>query len=123
MVKTFNKDGTPRKIGSGKTKGAGCYANVTWSQLKKIIGEDTKIPVSRVWINNLGFSSIPIQKKIEREKTAEKKTSLPKDLPTPKVTHINKKVSKTPNPTENMSNQEYEPPPLFATEETNFNQY
>ena len=123
MVKTLNKDGTPRKIGSGKTKGAGCYANVTWAQLKKIIREDSKIPVSRVWINNLGFTPKPIQKKIEREKTAEKKTKVAKDLPIPKVTHINNKVSKTPNPTENMSNQEYEPPPLFATEETNFNQY
>lgn len=123
MVKTLNKDGTPRKVGSGKTKGAGCYANVTWAQLKKIIGEETKIPVSRVWINNLGFSPKPIQKKIEREKTTEEKTKIPKDLPTPKVTHINNKLNKTTNPTESISNQEYEPPPLFATGENNFNQY
>ena len=123
MVKTFNKDGTPRKVGSGKTKGAGCYANVTWAQLKKVIGEDTKIPVSRVWINNLGFSPKPTQKKIKRGKITEKKPKIPKGLPTPKVTHINNKLSKTPNPTESISNQEYEPPPLFAIGENNLNQY
>ena len=123
MIKTLNKDGTPRKVGSGKTKGAGCYANVTWAQLKKIIGEETKIPVSRVWINNLGFSPKPAQKKIVREKIPEKKAKNPKGLPTPKVTHINKKLNNTSNPTESISNQEYEPPPLFATGETNFNQY
>ena len=120
---TLNKDGTPRKVGSGKTKGAGCYANVTWAQLKKVIGEDTKIPVSRVWINNLGFSPKPTQKKIKRGKITEKKPKIPKGLPTPKVTHINNKLSKTPNPTESISNQEYEPTPLFAIGENNLNQY
>ena len=29
MGVTLNKDGTPRKIGSGKTKGAGCYEKIT----------------------------------------------------------------------------------------------
>ena len=123
MPMTLNKDGTPRKVGSGKTKGAGCYANVTWAQLKKVIGEDTKIPVSRVWINNLGFSPKPTQKKIKRGKITEKEPKIPKGLPTPKVTHINNKFSKTPNPTESISNQEYEPPPLFAIGENNLNQY
>ena len=123
MVKTLNKDGTPRKVGSGKTKGAGCYANVTWAQLKKVIGEDTQIPVSRVWINNLGFSPTPIQEKIERSVTKEKKNKIPKDLPKPKVTHINNNPSKTKNPKESMTGQEYEPPPLFASGEIKFNQY
>ena len=123
MVKTLNKDGTPRKIGSGKTKGAGCYANVTWAQLKKVIGEDTQIPVSRVWINNLGFLPKPIEKKIEREKTAEKKTKFPKDLPTPKVTHINNKIENSRNDDDSLVGDEYEPPPLFAIEKTNFKQY
>ena len=114
MVKTLNKDGTPRKVGSGKTKGAGCYANVTWAQLKKIIGEETKIPVSRVWINNLGFLPKPIEKKIEREKTAEKKTKIPKDLPKLKVTHINNKLKKSLHAVDSVFNEEYEPPPLTA---------
>ena len=32
---TLNKDGKPRKKGSGKTKGAGCYAKIPWRDLKK----------------------------------------------------------------------------------------
>ena len=54
MNKTLNKDGTPRKKGSGKTKGAGCYASITWSELKNLISDDVQIPVSRVWLRNLG---------------------------------------------------------------------
>lgn len=53
MAVTFNKDGKPRKKGSGKTKGAGCYAKIPWSDLKKFIGPEVFIPVSRVWLRNL----------------------------------------------------------------------
>ena len=49
----LNKDGKPRKKGSGKTKGAGCYAKIPWSELKKFIGSEVSIPVSRVWLRNL----------------------------------------------------------------------
>ncbi len=51
---TLNKDGKPRKKGSGKTKGAGCYAKIPWRDLKKSIGADVPIPVSRVWLRQLG---------------------------------------------------------------------
>ena len=49
----LNKDGNPRKKGSGKTRGAGCYAKIPWSDLKKFIGPEVSIPVSRVWLRNL----------------------------------------------------------------------
>mgnify|MGYP003388115342 CR=1 FL=1 len=49
----LNKDGKPRKKGSGKTRGAGCYAKIPWSDLKKFIGAEVSIPVSRVWLRNL----------------------------------------------------------------------
>ena len=51
---TLNKDGKPRKKGSGKTKGAGCYAKIPWRDLRKSIGADVPIPVSRVWLRQLG---------------------------------------------------------------------
>ena len=53
---TLNKDGTPRKKGSGKTKGAGCFTRITWRQLQEYVGENTLIPVSRVWLRELGTS-------------------------------------------------------------------
>ena len=53
MTVTLNKDGKPRKKGSGKTRGAGCYAKIPWSDLKKFIGSEVYIPVSRVWLRNL----------------------------------------------------------------------
>jgi len=40
MGPTLNKDGTPRKIGSGKTKGAGCFAKIKWHQLREFISPD-----------------------------------------------------------------------------------
>lgn len=54
MPKTLNKDGTPRKTGSGKTKGAGCFSSTNWAELKNFIAEDVQIPVSRVWLRNIG---------------------------------------------------------------------
>ncbi len=123
MSNTLNKDGTPRKVGSGKTKGAGCYEHITWTQLKCAIGEDTKIPVSRVWINKLGFSSKSKFQKSEAKKNSEMKVDSSKELPIPKVTHLNKKLKKATGSTEKLTNSEYEPPPLFAGEETNLNQY
>ena len=52
MGVTLNKDGTPRKIGSGKTKGAGCYESVLLRDLRKFLNEDDEVSVSRVWLRN-----------------------------------------------------------------------
>jgi hypothetical protein len=54
MGPTLNKDGTPRKIGSGKTKGAGCFAKIKWHQLREFISADDEILVSRVWLREVG---------------------------------------------------------------------
>ncbi len=50
---TLNKDGSPRKTGSGRKKGSNCYQMVTIKQLKQFITEDFKIPVKRLWLDNI----------------------------------------------------------------------
>ena len=57
MKITLNKDGTPRKIGSGKTKGAGSFAKIKWEQLREFIKKDLDIIVSRVWFLSGGALS------------------------------------------------------------------
>ena len=59
---TLNKDGSIRKSGSGRKKGAISFCNVTMTDLKKYVGEETPIPVSRVWLENLGIN-ISVEKK------------------------------------------------------------
>jgi len=51
---TTNKDGTPRKTGSGRKKGAKSFVNVTLADLKKFCGAAASIPVSRVWLEQIG---------------------------------------------------------------------
>ena len=50
---TLNKDGTPRKTGSGRKKGSNCYQMNTIKQLKQYITEDYKIPVKRLWLEDV----------------------------------------------------------------------
>ena len=71
--KILNKDGTPRKKGSGKTKGAGCFTKISWSELQKYVGENTLLPVSRVWLRSLVPSLGQPTK--EEAKFSEKPTS------------------------------------------------
>ena len=54
MNKTLNKDGTPRKTGSGRTKGAKSFINVTLADLQMFCGSAAAIPVSRVWLEQIG---------------------------------------------------------------------
>lgn len=53
---TTNKDGSPRKSGSGRKKGATSFANITLAELEKFCGSATGIPVSRVWLEQMGAS-------------------------------------------------------------------
>jgi len=53
----INKDGTPRKKGSGRTKGANSFTYISLNELKKYIGSDVRIPVSRVWLRSLGLNN------------------------------------------------------------------
>ena len=56
MKVTLNKDGTPRKSGSGRRKGAKSFTNVSIVDLQKFCGSATLIPISRVWLENMGAS-------------------------------------------------------------------
>ena len=56
MKVTLNKDGTPRKSGSGRRKGATSFTNISIADLQKFCGSATLIPVSRVWIEQMGAS-------------------------------------------------------------------
>jgi len=69
MKVTLNKDGSPRKSGSGRRKGAKSFANISIADLQKFCGSATLIPVSRVWIEQMGASvsestSTPIQQEV-----------------------------------------------------------
>ena len=55
-MKTLNKDGTPRKVGSGRRKGANSFANVKLEDLQQFCGSATLIPISRVWLEKMGAS-------------------------------------------------------------------
>ena len=125
MAKTLNKDGTPRKIGSGKTKGAGCYSSITWSELKNLISDNVQIPVSRVWLRRLGGKSAgkPTSTITSPAKTApSSKISAPKyDQPKKsKISNASKEKDAEPTP---ATDEEYEPPPLFAVGSSNLRQY
>jgi len=51
---TYNKDGTPRKTGSGRKKGAKSFVNITLTDLQMFCGSAAVIPVSRVWLEQMG---------------------------------------------------------------------
>ena len=117
MGVTLNKDGTPRKIGSGKTKGAGCYENITLRELRKLVNENAKVSVSRVWLRNA--------------QTERQMHSLSYDIKPPKVkpeytkpsTELksSNKIKVSPSKSEKVNinsieEDEYEPPPLFASD-------
>ena len=75
---TLNKDGKQRKKGSGKTIGAGCYAKIPWSDLKKFIGSEVSIPVSRVWLRNLNAD---LDKYVDQSPIFLPKPSVDESLP------------------------------------------
>jgi hypothetical protein len=54
-TETVNKDGSTRKTGSGRTKGATSFQQVKLKDLSPFVGNETPIPVSRVWLNKIGY--------------------------------------------------------------------
>ena len=50
---TLNKDGSPRKTGSGRKKGATSFTLTTIKKLLPFITEDFKIPVKRIWLEEI----------------------------------------------------------------------
>ena len=115
MGVTLNKDGTPRKIGSGKTKGAGCYAKITLKELSKLIKDDTEISVNRVWLRSILEESKAKGVALEL-KPPEVKPEYKEPIPLPK---LKKKEEPPVAPNleeESLEEEEYEPPPLFASD-------
>ena len=54
---SINKDGTPRKQGSGRPKGSSSFTTLTLEEIQRVCGGDPqkKIMVSRVWLEREGF--------------------------------------------------------------------
>ena len=71
MKVTLNKDGTPRKSGSGRRKGATSFTNISIADLQKFCGSATLIPVSRVWIEQMGASVSESTPTIVKQEDAE----------------------------------------------------
>ena len=67
---TKNKNGKPRKTGSGRTKGATSLVRVSLGTLKQYLASDNAvIPVGRVWLRDMGIEvSTPKITKIKQEK-------------------------------------------------------
>lgn len=120
MGVTLNKNGKPRKIGSGKTKGAGCFAKIKWKNLKEFIKEDDDILVGRVWLRSVGALN---QKKGSKKKLSRAATPLPSKPkpppsipPAPKVPpRVSTKLEKHLPVQEKTDQDDYDPPPLFAS--------
>ena len=120
MKVTLNKDGTPRKIGSGKTKGAGSFAKIKWEQLREFIKEDQDIVVSRVWLRSVGALS---SKRRSKKKGSLTAASVPsnsdKKAATPPLVRALPKAQPVSKPNQvqeqNRDEDDYDPPPLFAS--------
>ncbi len=48
----------PRKVGSGRKKGSKSFTSMAFSELSKICGQETVIPVSRVWLEKMGVKIV-----------------------------------------------------------------
>ena len=55
---TYNKDGTPRKVGSGRPKGSTSFTQVSLKDLERIVNKDCLIPVSKKWLHNIAIELI-----------------------------------------------------------------
>jgi hypothetical protein len=120
MKVTLNKDGTPRKIGSGKTKGAGSFAKIKWEQLREFIKEDQDIVVSRVWLRSVGALSSKRRSKKKGSLTpASAPSNSDKKAATPPLVRALQKAQPVSKPNqvqeENRDEDDYDPPPLFAS--------
>jgi len=51
----LNKDGLPRKRGSGRTKGAVSLVPVRFGDVKTFFGDDSQIIMGRKFLESIGF--------------------------------------------------------------------
>ena len=118
---TLNKDGTPRKVGSGKTKGAGCYENISLRDLRKLVNENAEVSVSRVWLRNAQAEkkARSVQFDLQPPKVKPEYVE-PISAPAPlkRIKKTTEKEVSTEASKEILSddNDDYEPPPLFASD-------
>ena len=61
---TLNKDGTPRKVGSGRPLGSKSFIKVSLLDLQNFVGPDTLIPVRKTWLHEV---AIQLMDKVEEE--------------------------------------------------------
>ena len=74
---TLNKDGTPRKTGSGRTKGAASTILVKLSDVNKICKEDAYIPVATKWARTNNIDQVKMTAKVvELKPEAEESTNV-----------------------------------------------
>ena len=59
MRVTYNKDGSPRKRGSGRPRGASSFTGITKQYLLHIAEDQEVIPVSRLWLEKKMSPSLP----------------------------------------------------------------
>lgn len=72
MRETLNKDGKPRKKGSGRPKGSRSFINVKLSELKNFVGDDTFIPVRKLWLHEVAIQLMDKVEKSEEDHEVEK---------------------------------------------------
>ena len=56
-----NKDGTPRKQGSGRKKGSVSFVKITLKELNGLLREDMQVVVSRRFAESLGLGGNPVE--------------------------------------------------------------
>ena len=61
---TLNKDGTPRKTGSGSPLGSKSFINVSLKDLQNFVGPNTLIPVRKVWLHEV---AIQLMDKVDKK--------------------------------------------------------
>ena len=118
---TLNKDGTPRKVGSGKTKGAGCYENISLRDLRKLVNENAEVSVSRVWLRNAQAEkkARSVQFDLQPPKVKpEYVEPIPAPAPLKRIKKTTEKEVSSEASKEILSDDtdDYEPPPLFASD-------
>jgi hypothetical protein len=93
----LNKDGTPRKKGSGRTKGSTSFVTYTLKQLIDQLPEGANVIVSRKWTEALqleggkahSVSPIKIQPKAESQPEPKSEKPTEEAAPPVQVTSIN----------------------------------
>lgn len=63
---TLNKDGSPRKKGSGRPRGSKSFIKVSLKELTKFVGDDAMIPVRKVWLHEV---AIQLMDKVNDQET------------------------------------------------------